>query len=72
MAAMSSSDGDRITFGRWLASGPFKRPPREAEAYRLELAWNTALRIGRESEPPGPGPGYDEALAEYVQRGPRL
>ena len=60
----------KITFGRWLAGRPFKRLPSEDEAYRLELAWNTALRIGRESEPPGPGPGYEEALAEYNRRGP--
>ena len=55
---------------RWRASRPFKRSPTYEEALRLELAWNTALRIGRESEPPGPGPRYKEVLAEYVQRGP--
>ncbi len=65
-----SGEEDRITFGRWLASRPFRRLPGEAEAYRLELAWNAALRIGRESVPPGPGPRYEEAMAEYVQRGP--
>ena len=68
MAGMSSKD--RITFGRWLASRPFRRLPGEAEVYRLELAWNTALRIGRESEPPGPGPHHEEVLAEYIRHGP--
>jgi hypothetical protein len=63
-------DEDRITFTAWIASRPFRRAPHLEEALRMELAWNTALRIGRESEPPGPGPDYEEVLAEYVRRGP--
>lgn len=63
-----SGDEDRITIGEWLASRPFRRLPTDAEALRLELAWNTALRIGRESSPPGPGPRYEEVMAEYVAR----
>lgn len=56
------STGDRITFGHWLASRPFGRLPSEAEALRLELAWNTALRCGRESTPPGPGPAVADTV----------
>lgn len=59
---MSGEADSRITCGAWMASGPFERAPHLQEALRLELAWNTALRIGRESVPPGPGP----AIAENV------
>ena len=67
---MSSSDEHRITVVEWLASRPFGRPVSEALAERLELTWNTALRIGRESTPPGPGPRYEELMAEYNALGP--
>ena len=43
-----------VTFVEWLASRPFGRPIPLEEATRLEIAWNTALRRGRESTPPGP------------------
>ena len=69
--AVMRSDGDRrITCGEWIASRPFRRLPSEAEAERLALAWNTALRIGRESTPPVPGPRYEELMAEYSVLGP--
>lgn len=48
--------GPRVTFTEWLAGRPFgdDLPPIKV-ALALEVAWNTALRRGRESEPPGPG-----------------
>lgn len=67
---MSSNDERRVTCGEWLASRPFGGPVSKALAERLELAWNTALRIGRESTPPGPGPRYEELMTEYNALGP--